>query len=82
MSLEEPDTGSEPLTSLDTNPEEDQILESLSKLRLEIFHIETTTGPSKRTVCIRDEIKRLEIQLAYCKGQAKEPADKVSQDKL
>ena len=82
MSLEEPDTGSEPLNSLDTNSEKDQILESISKLRLEIFHIETTTGPSKRTVCIRDEIKRLEIQLAYCKDQAKEQTDNVSQDKL
>jgi len=82
MSLEESDTVTEPLNSLDTNSEKDQILESLSRLRLEIFHIETTTGPSRRTVCIREEIKRLEIQLACCEGQAKEHTDKVSQDKL
>jgi hypothetical protein len=82
MSLEESDTGSEHLDSLNSNLEEDQILELLSKLRLEIFQIETTTGPSRRTICIRDEIKRLESQLAYCKGQAKENTDKVAQDKL
>ncbi len=56
MSLEESDTSSEHLNSLDTNLEEDQILELLSKLRLEIFQIETTTGPSRRIIGIRNEI--------------------------
>ena len=82
MSLEESDTGIEPLNGGDANLEQDQILESLSRLRLDIFHIETTTGPSKRTISMRDEIKRLEIQLAVCKDQAKEQVDNVSQDKL
>jgi len=80
MSLERSDTVSEPSNSLDTNIEEDQILESISKLRLQIYQIETTTGPSKRTGCIRSEIKRLESQLAYCKDQAEERTDQVSQD--
>jgi hypothetical protein len=71
MSLEESASGSEHLESHDTNLEEDQILELLSKLRLDLFRIETTTGPSRRTVCIRDDIKSLEMQLADCKGQAK-----------
>lgn len=82
MSLEESDIGGEPLNGDDAGLEKDQILESLSRLRLDIFHIETTTGPSKRTVCMRDEIKRLEIQLAHCRDQANEHVDKVSQDKL
>jgi hypothetical protein len=80
MSLERSDTSSEPLNCLNTNIEEDQILELISKRRLEIYHIETTTGPSKRTSCIRNEIKRLESQLAYCKDQAEERTDQVSQD--
>ncbi len=80
MSLERSDTGSEPLNNLNTNIEEDQILELISKLRLEIYQIETTTGPSKRTSCIRNDIKELESQLAYCKDQAEELTDKVSQE--
>jgi hypothetical protein len=80
MSLERSDTGSEPLNSLNTNIEEDQILELISKLRHEIYQIETTTGPSKRTSCIRDDIKELESQLAYCKDQAEELTDKISQE--
>jgi hypothetical protein len=60
--------------NLDTSLDEDQILESLSRLRLEIFRIETTTGPSRRTVCIGEEIQRLEMQLALCKDQAKAQA--------
>lgn len=82
MSLEESDTGSEHLNSLNTKLDEGQILELLSKLRLEIFQIETTTGPSRRTACIRNEIKRLESQLAYCKDQAKGLTNKVARHKL
>ena len=80
MSLEEADTDSKHINIFDTNLEEDQILEMLSKLRLDIFQIETTTGPSKRTICIQNEIKKLESQLAYCKTQAKEHTDKESGD--
>jgi hypothetical protein len=80
MSLERSDTSSEPLNGINTNSEEDQILELISKRRLEIYQIETTTGPSKRTSCIRNEIKRLERQLAYCKDQAEERTDRVFQD--
>lgn len=81
MSLEAPETGSEDPGSLDTNLDEDQILELLTKLRLEIFQIETTTGPSRRTNCIRNEIKRLESQLAFCKVQANERTENVSDHK-
>lgn len=82
MSLEEADADSEHINIFDTNLEEDQILEMLSKLRLEIVQIETTTGPSRRTTCIRNEIKILESQLAYCKDQAKGLTEKVSHHKL
>lgn len=74
MSLERPDTDSESV-----NSEEDQILESINRLRIEIDRIEATTGPSKRTHCIRDEIKRLGSRLANCKIQAREHVDPVSQ---
>jgi len=74
MSLERSDTSSEPVKS-----EEDQILESISRLRVEIDRIEATTGPSKRTHCIRDEIKRLGGRLAQCKVQAIERTDQITQ---
>ncbi len=82
MSLEESDIGSAQLSNLDTSLDEDQILDSLSRLRLEIFRIETTTGPSRRTVCIREEIQRLEMQLALCKDQAKAQMDEAPQEGL
>jgi hypothetical protein len=77
MNLKRSDTGSEPVKS-----EEDQILESISRLRVEIDRIESTTGPSKRTHCIRDEIKRLGSRLANCKLQFRELTDLTSQDKV
>ena len=80
MNLEESDTGSEHSGGLNTNLEEDQILESITKLRVEFNRIESTTGPSKRTDCIRSEIKRLGKQLAYCKIHAKQRTDQESQD--
>jgi hypothetical protein len=76
MNLERLDTGSESV-----NSEEDQLLESINRLRVEIDRIEATTGPSKRTHCIRDEIKRLGSRLAYCKIQAREHMAPVSQNK-
>ena len=82
MSLEEADANSEHINIFDINLEEDQILEMLSKLRLEIFQIETTTGPSRRTTCIRNEIKKLESQLAFCKDQANGLMETVSHHKL
>ena len=82
MSLEESDIDSDHLSNLDTSLDEDQILESLSRLRLEIFRIETTTGPSRRTVCIREEIQRLEMQLALRKDRAKAQMDVAPQDGL
>jgi len=76
MNLKRSDTGSEPVQS-----EEDQLLESISRLRIEIDRIESTTGPSKRTHCIRDEIKRLGSRLANCKIQVRNLASQASQDK-
>jgi hypothetical protein len=67
MNPERSDTTSGPVTT-----EEDQILESIDRLRVEIDRIESTTGPSRRTQCIRDEVKRLGIRLARCKMQSVE----------
>ena len=72
MRLEESNTSSESLNNPDTSSEEDQILDSIIKLRAELNRIISTTGPSKRSVSIRSEIKRLLDQFANCKAQAKE----------
>jgi hypothetical protein len=80
MSIESSDISSKLFNSRDTHLDEDQILESITKLRVEFNRIESTTGPSKRSACIRNEIKRLGRQLVYCKNQAKERTDQVSQD--
>ena len=77
MNLKRSDTGSEPVQS-----EEDQLLESISRLRVEIDRIESTTGPSKRTHCIRDEIKRLGSRLANCEIQVGKLTGQASQDKV
>jgi hypothetical protein len=80
MNIESSDISSKLLNSRNTHLDEDQILESITKLRVEIIRIESTTGPSKRSACIRNEIKRLGRQLVYCKNQAKERTDQVSQN--
>jgi hypothetical protein len=80
MNIESSGISSKLLNSHNTHLDEDQILESITKLRVEINRIESTTGPSKRSACIRNEIERLGRQLAYCKNQAKERTDQVSQN--
>ncbi|MHC4857480.1 MAG: hypothetical protein ACYTBY_06730 [Planctomycetota bacterium] len=65
MSKERSDKISEPLDDTNTDTDEEQILESISRLSIEVNRIELTTGPSKRTHCMRTEIERLESQLAY-----------------
>ena len=82
MSLEQLNIDSDHSNSFEAELDEDQILEALSRLRLEIFRIETTTGPSRRTVCIRGEIQRLESQLALCKAQAETQTDETPRDEL
>ena len=72
MRLEESNPSSESLSNPDTSSEEDQILESIVKLRAELNRIISTTGPSNRSLSIRSEIKRLLDQFASCKDQAKE----------
>ena len=68
MRLEESNTSSESLSNPDTSSEEDQILESIIKLRAELNRIISTTGPSKRSLSIRCEIKRLLDQIANRKA--------------
>lgn len=70
MSKERSDTISEPLDDTNTDTDEEQILESISRLSSEVSRIESTTGPSKRTHCMRTEIERLESHLAYFDNQA------------
>ena len=72
MTTERSDTIGEPLDDTNTDTDEEQILESISRLSIEVNRIESTTGPSKRTHCMRTEIERLESQLAYFENQAKD----------
>ncbi len=81
MRLEESNTSSQPLVNPDTNSEENQILQSIVKLRAELDRIVSTTGPSKRSLSIRGEIKRLLDQIANCKTQARECSAQISQEK-
>jgi len=76
MNPESSDTNSKAVTT-----EEDQLLESIDRLRVEIDRIESTTGPSRRTQCIRDEVKRLGSRLARCKIQSIESTDQLPQIK-
>jgi len=76
MNPERSDTTSEAVTS-----EEDLLLESIDRLRVEIDRIESTTGPSRRTQCIRDEVKRLGSRLARCKMQSIERTGQLPQIK-
>ena len=80
MTTERSDTIGEPLDDTKIDTDEEQILESISRLSIEVNRIESTTGPSKRTHCMRTEIERLESQLAYFENQAKDSTGQVSRD--
>ena len=80
MSTERSDTISESLDDTNTDTDEEQILESISRLRIEVNRIESTTGPSKRTHCMLTEIEGLETQLAFFENQAKDCTGQVSRN--
>jgi len=80
MSKERSDTISEPLDDTNTDTDEEQILGSISRLSIEVNRIESTTGPSKRTHCMRTEIERLESQLAYFDNQATDRTGQISRN--
>lgn len=80
MSTERSDTISGSLDDTNTDTDEEQIMESISRLRIEVNRIESTTGPSKRTHCMRTEIERLETQLAFFENQAKDCTGQVSRN--
>jgi len=80
MTTERSDTIGEPLDDTNTDTDEEQILESISRLSIEVNRIESTTGPSKRTHCMRTEIERLESQLAYFEDQTQDCTGQVSRD--
>ena len=81
MCPEESNTSGESLNNTDTNSEENQILQSIVKLRAELDRIVSTTGPSKRSLSIRSEIKRLLDQFGDRKTQARERLAQISRDK-
>ena len=70
MSMERSDSSGKPVDGTDIDNDEEDITQSITKLRIEVNRIESTTGPSKRTHCMRTEIERLESQLAYSENQA------------
>ncbi len=58
------------LNNLNTYINEDHLLSSIKRLSNEANKIESVSGRSLRTIKIRNEIARLEGQLAYSKNQA------------
>jgi len=80
MSMERSDSSGEPVDVTSIDIDEEDITESITRLRIEVNRIESTTGPSKRTHCMRTEIERLESQLAYFENQAKDCTGQVSRD--
>ncbi len=78
--MQRADSSGEPVDGTDIDTDEDEIMESITRLRIEVDRIESTTGPSKRTHCMRTEIERLESQLAYSENQVKDRAGQVSRD--
>ena len=70
MSMDRADSSGEPVDGTDIDTDEEDITQSITRLRIEVDRIESTTGPSKRTHCMRTEIERLESQLAYSENQA------------
>ena len=80
MIPEKANTVSESSGDPDTSSEAGRILESIVNLRAEFDRIVSTTGPSKRSHCISNEIERLEALFAQCKTQA-EPPVQVSPNK-
>ena len=72
MSMERSDSSNKPVDGTDIDTDEEDITQSITKLRIEVNRIESTTGPSKRTHCMRTEIERLENQLAYSENQARQ----------
>ena len=68
--MEKSDSSGKPVDGTDIDTDEEDITQSITKLRIEVNRIESTTGPSKRTHGMRTEIERLESQLAYSENQA------------
>jgi len=78
--MERSDSSGEPVDVTSIDIDEEDITESITRLRIEVNRIESTTGPSKRTHCMRTEIERLESQLAYFENLAKDSTSQVSKD--
>lgn len=53
------------LDKLNSCIDEQQVSESIDRLNREIGKIESTSGPSKRTLQMRHEVERLESLLNY-----------------
>ena len=58
------------IRNLNTCINEDQISNSLNRLSSQVKQIESVSGPSLRTIKLRNEIEKLEDKLAFCREQA------------
>ena len=58
------------LRNLNTCIDEDRLMHTISQLSSQVDKIESVSGPSRRTIKLRNEIARLEDQLSYSKNQA------------
>lgn len=58
------------IQSLNTCLNEDHISNSISQLSGQVKQIESVSGPSLRTIKLRNKIENLEDKLAYCIEQS------------
>jgi hypothetical protein len=58
------------LRNLNTYIDEDRLMRSISQLSNQVDKIKSVSGPSLRTIKLRNEIARLEDQLSYSKNQS------------
>jgi hypothetical protein len=58
------------LQNLHSHINEDHVFSSISRLTQEVEKIESFSGPSLRTIKMRNEIAMLEDKMTYCRNQA------------
>ncbi len=57
------------IQNLNIHLDEDKISKSIDQLSGQVKQIESVSGPSIRTLKLRNEIKKLESNLAYCRDK-------------
>ena len=63
------DSTSHLLANLNESFDEVRLVQTLSRLYDQVYHIETTVGPSRRTEMLRHQIAQLEHHLKHLRRQ-------------